>query len=275
MRRLDAISVMLLLTLALAPTPARAQSGEIRLPLIARDSTGSLDTVFFGVHPLASRCIDDQLGEWEIPPDVCCGWHGGLCVGLVDPPIQALDCLGGGVRLDLRRFWSSTQADTFCARFCGVDPIVFRWPPAIALHFDSCRARDPFGGMLIDVDMRTVDSLLIPRGLTSFLIFTYGPRGTTGLSAQERIPTMDALSQNHPNPFNPSTTITYRLARASHVSLVVFDVLGREVLTLLGRSEEPGVKQVRLNAGALPAGVYFYRLMAGGFVETRKMVVQK
>jgi hypothetical protein len=275
MKSLQPHPVALVLSLLVSFTSATAQFGEIRLPLIATDSTPVVDSVHFGLHPLASRCVDLALGEWEIPPDICCGLIPDLCVSLVDPPPQLLDCLGAGVRLDLRHFWSTTQADTYYVRFCGVDPIVFHWPSYIGRHFDSCKARDPFGGMLFNIDMATTDSLLIPPGLTSFLIFTYGPRGTTGILSEEQLPTTNSLSQNFPNPFNPSTTVTYQLASNSHVTLVVFDLLGRDVLTLLDRTEEPGVKCVRFDAGTLSAGVYFYRLIADGFVQTRKMIIQK
>lgn len=275
MKRIQIHPGVLLLSLVVTFMPATAQFGEIRLPLIATDSTSALDSVHFGLHPLASRCIDLQLGEWEIPPDVCCGWSGGLCVSLADPPPQLLDCLGGGVRLDLRHYWNTTQADTYYVRFCGIDPIVLHWPSSIATYFDSCKARDPFGGMLFNIDMTTTDSLSIPRSLTSFLIFTYGPRGTTGISSEKQLPTTNSLSQNFPNPFNPTTIVTYQLVSNSHVTLTVFDLLGREVLTLLDRTEDPGVKHVRFGVGNLSAGVYFYRLKADGFVQTRKMIIQK
>jgi hypothetical protein len=275
MKQLQAHPVILLLSLAVSFAPATAQFGEIRLPLIATDSTSALDSVHFGLHPLATRCIDLQLGEWEIPPDVCCGWSSSLCVSLADPPPPSLDCLGGGVRLDLRLFWSSTQADTYCVRFCGVDPIIFRWPPYIAMHFDSCKARDPFGDMLFNIDMTTTDSLLIPRGLTSFLIFTYGPRGTTSISSEQQLSTTNSLSQNFPNPFNSTTTIEYYLSARSYVTLRVYDVLGRELATIVQGQEEQGLKRVRFNADWLASGVYLYRLSAGGAVRIGKMLLQK
>lgn len=86
-------------------------------------------------------------------------------------------------------------------------------------------------------------------------------------------PTEFSLSQNYPNPFNPSTTISYQLVKQSHVTLKVFDVLGREVATLVNGLEEPGYKSVKFEASKLPSGVYYYRLQAGNYVETKKLLL--
>jgi hypothetical protein len=90
---------------------------------------------------------------------------------------------------------------------------------------------------------------------------------------EETLPTQFSLSQNYPNPFNPSTTVTYELPRASHVTLKVYDALGREVATLVHGLEEPGYKSVEWNASGMSSGVYLYRLTAGHFVQTRKLLV--
>ena len=83
------------------------------------------------------------------------------------------------------------------------------------------------------------------------------------------------LEQNYPNPFNPSTTITYELPRAFQVTLTVFDILGREVSVLVNERREAGVYEVKLDASELASGVYLYRLTAGSFVQTKKMLVVK
>ena len=82
-----------------------------------------------------------------------------------------------------------------------------------------------------------------------------------------------SLSQNYPNPFNPSTTIIYQLPAQIHVTLKVFDVLGREIATLVNSVEQPGYKSVNFNANNFASGVYYYRLQAGNFIETKKLVL--
>jgi hypothetical protein len=83
------------------------------------------------------------------------------------------------------------------------------------------------------------------------------------------------LFANYPNPFNPTTTIRYHLPRASVVQLKVFDILGREVATLVNSRQDRGEHTVEMNAGRLASGVYFYRLEASGFVSVKRMLVVK
>ena len=87
------------------------------------------------------------------------------------------------------------------------------------------------------------------------------------------LPSSFSLAQNYPNPFNPSTTITYSLPSAGHVTLKLFDPLGREVATLLDKTEPAGVNSVRLDASHLSSGVYYYRMVAGSFAESKQMMV--
>jgi hypothetical protein len=88
-------------------------------------------------------------------------------------------------------------------------------------------------------------------------------------------PTDFSLSQNYPNPFNPSTTISYQLSVSNKVCLQVFDLLGREVVTLVNMTEQTGRHTVHWNAEAMPSGIYFYRLQSGTFIETKKIVLLK
>ncbi|MGD0591238.1 MAG: endo-1,4-beta-xylanase [Bacteroidota bacterium] len=89
------------------------------------------------------------------------------------------------------------------------------------------------------------------------------------------LPLTYQLEQNFPNPFNPMTTIRYSVAKSSNVSLKVFDILGREVQTLVNAMQAPGLYTVTLNAQGLGSGVYFYRLNAGTFTETKKLMLLK
>jgi photosystem II stability/assembly factor-like uncharacterized protein len=87
------------------------------------------------------------------------------------------------------------------------------------------------------------------------------------------IPSTYGLEQNYPNPFNPSTTITYQLPVRTHVRLGIFNVLGQEVMALQNGEYAAGPHVVRFDASGLSSGVYFYRLDAGTFTQTRKCVL--
>ena len=100
--------------------------------------------------------------------------------------------------------------------------------------------------------------------------------GTAAGIAEQRVqPLVYALSQNFPNPFNPSTLIRYQLAGAGPVRLTVYDILGREVATLVDGMQQPGAHEARFDGGGLSSGVYLYRLQTYGFVQQRKMILQK
>ncbi|QQS35009.1 MAG: T9SS type A sorting domain-containing protein [Ignavibacteriales bacterium] len=83
------------------------------------------------------------------------------------------------------------------------------------------------------------------------------------------------LEQNYPNPFNPVTTINYSLAQNNFVSLTVYDVLGREVATLVDEFREAGIYEVEFDGSQLASGVYYYQLKVGEFVQTKKMILTK
>jgi hypothetical protein len=84
-----------------------------------------------------------------------------------------------------------------------------------------------------------------------------------------------ALEQNFPNPFNPITTIGYVLKDKSNTKLILFDAIGKEVAELVNEEQDKGFHKVDFNASNLPSGVYFYRIQAGSFVETKKMILLK
>ncbi len=97
----------------------------------------------------------------------------------------------------------------------------------------------------------------------------------TAVEDQNDIPPTFVLNQNYPNPFNPSTTIRYELPGPSDVRLSVYDLLGREVSVLVNERGEAGAHEVELNASGLSSGVYFYRIHAGPFVQTRTLSLVK
>jgi hypothetical protein len=97
----------------------------------------------------------------------------------------------------------------------------------------------------------------------------------TGTGEEKELPTEFAVSQNYPNPFNPSTLIEYALPTESSVRLEVFGVLGQRIATLVEEQKSAGYHAVRFDAGQLPSGIYYYRIVAGDFIQVRKMLLVK
>jgi hypothetical protein len=103
----------------------------------------------------------------------------------------------------------------------------------------------------------------------------YEPVIATDISRQYVMLEEFKLHQNYPNPFNPSTTIKYEIKELADVELKVFDILGREITTLVHEQKSVGSYEIEFNASSLSSGIYFYRLQAGSFVATKKMILMK
>jgi len=108
------------------------------------------------------------------------------------------------------------------------------------------------------------------------------PTGINDGSKEEKIKHNFYLSQNYPNPFNPSTTIKFTIPnvgdenfRPIQTKLIVYDILGREVKTLVNEIKSPGTYEVKFDASGLSSGIYFYTLQSGTFIQTRKMTLMK
>ena len=109
-------------------------------------------------------------------------------------------------------------------------------------------------------------------------ITAYGVSGCSGavsVDKDEPLPSEYSLTQNYPNPFNPSTTIKYSIPEASFVNIKVFNLIGQEITELVNKELQKGNYEISFDATNLPSGVYFYRLEAGNFVQTRKMILMK
>jgi hypothetical protein len=87
------------------------------------------------------------------------------------------------------------------------------------------------------------------------------------------IPTEFSLMQNYPNPFNPTTTISFALPSKAFVKLTVFDLIGREIAVLTSEELPAGTYTRQWNAVNMASGIYFYRIQAGSFVETKKLIL--
>jgi hypothetical protein len=105
------------------------------------------------------------------------------------------------------------------------------------------------------------------------VLYTTDPTGIPANPRDAEIPGSAELHQNYPNPFNPSTTIKYKLPTSSLARLSVYDILGREVSVLVNERRDAGTHDVKFDAGRLSSGVYFYRLQAGDFTQTKRLLL--
>jgi hypothetical protein len=164
--------------------------------------------------------------------------------------------------------------------------LVFEEGPSADIHLqwatfrdasDQCSLSRIWGGIhppIDDIPGRKIGMKIGPEA------FTLAEKYFTGqvLSAEavpNAAPTGWELAQNYPNPFNPSTTISFHIAEPSHVTLTVYDVVGREIASLIDESMPAGTFQKQWNAEGMPSGVYYYRFQAGQFTETKKCIVMK
>ncbi|PJA98157.1 MAG: hypothetical protein CO128_08785 [Ignavibacteriales bacterium CG_4_9_14_3_um_filter_30_11] len=120
-------------------------------------------------------------------------------------------------------------------------------------------------------------SFLLKNGPDLSFAHTWGVIAPiTGIERENNlIPDNFTLSQNYPNPFNPSTLINYSIPVPGLVTIKVYDMLGREVTTLINSEQAAGNYKLTFDASTLASGVYFYRIMSNNFVSTKKMLLMK
>lgn len=126
-----------------------------------------------------------------------------------------------------------------------------------------------------DLDGRT-DIAITSSSDSLYVLYNLGG-GTVGVQNEEikYNPTSFSLAQNFPNPFNPTTTIQYSLPKAENVTLKIYNLLGEEVKTLVNDYQQAGKHSVQFNSNNLASGIYLYRLQAGSFIHTKKMILIK
>ena len=135
-------------------------------------------------------------------------------------------------------------------------------------RFSDISDLPPYGP---DLRNEQIDSTLIPIGEVEDYMIQI--EKATGVAANHSAPAEFRLYQNSPNPFNPTTTIKFDVARPSLVQLTVYDMLGRQVVTLVNKKYQPGSYKTTFNAGRLASGIYFCRIRMGDFEQTHKMLL--
>ena len=148
-----------------------------------------------------------------------------------------------------------------------------------------------FGGTGGTNNVETLDNLDGTGRYVEFLLQTLGtnvsafsineieiygvPESTGVVDKGSNLPLSYSLSQNYPNPFNPSTEIRYSIPNATKVILIVYNLLGQKVATLVDAERSPGTYEIKFDSHQLSSGIYFYTLRAGSFLKTKKMILLK
>ncbi|HPD25189.1 MAG TPA: polysaccharide deacetylase family protein [Candidatus Marinimicrobia bacterium] len=137
----------------------------------------------------------------------------------------------------------------------------------------------------ISQNSEKINSKIVEIGTTKYLMFNVIPdEGDIILVKNvanaiqlkdEELPTTPYLKQNYPNPFNPKTTIAYSISQKSFVTLRVYNLFGQEVVTLVNEDKIPGEYTVEFDGSYLPSGTYFYKICAGDFSSTKKLILLK
>ena len=122
---------------------------------------------------------------------------------------------------------------------------------------------------------RTIEFGPLSSDEMQFVFYTYFTGQISPVNDNEPVPIMFELVQNYPNPFNPTTSIQYSVISHQFVSLKVYDVLGKEIATLVNEYKAAGKHQAVFDARQIPSGVYFYQMEAGDFRQTKKMVLMR
>lgn len=183
----------------------------------------------------------------------------------------------------------ATLAKAFCrwakdTLAVGLDPLVGSFPKNIFVFDFFHSLAGPDGMLPNELASSSTDShpnsagttIAAPQLVTQIWNAALAYESPTAVEdAPPFLPEMPSLEQNYPNPFNPTTTIRFTLPRASHVTLTLYDVLGRQVLTLLNSTRPAGVHEVPVRAGDISSGTYVYRIQVGDFVAVKRLSVLK
>jgi hypothetical protein len=178
------------------------------------------------------------------------------------------------------------QSDFACAFFCAGFFLFFIYQNANAQFQLRCESLSVTGGVAASSEHTVLeivgqayptepasnDDFILHPGFIPCLLLGSTTRVEEPLATAE-MPTAFALRQNYPNPFNPATKIEYAVSARQWVSLKVYDVLGKEVATLIDERKPAGFYRVEFEARDLPSGVYFYKMTAGEFAAVRKLVL--
>ena len=229
-------------------------------------------TLWFGVNTSATRCVDPTLGETYLAPvntlcDTC------MDARFVDPQGYS-ECMDLGMQTDIRAYINDAQVDTYKISVWPINAEhTFTWPDLNTYYSGTIRLIDAYGGTYVNVDMKSTN--IVVTNMNQLLIIAESPVIVPTSVHEQYTPGRIDLFQNYPNPFNPVTKIKFETPNSGFVTLKVFDVFGREVVTLVNGYTQAGSQEVSFDASSFASGMYFYRLQAGEITRIRKMVFLK
>ncbi|MBI4547843.1 MAG: T9SS type A sorting domain-containing protein [Ignavibacteriae bacterium] len=261
------------------------------IPLSVRETGSARDSIFFGVSPVATDGIDPMAGEYELPPTT----SGKFDVRFVSN-VSSPGLIGEGLRFNLHDFSTYSQRDTFTVRFqpgTGSYPFIFSWPRSFIQRICDSMILTDGAGMRIDMKTDPDSTASVTNSAVStVMIIEYGAFPLVDVKPIVReLPKGYMLSQNYPNPFNPTTQIEFSTETAAQIVVIVYDVLGKEIVRLVNAAFYPGYYTVQWDGKnevgtQMPSGVYYVRMTAvpagveagrneQPFVVTRKMMMLK
>ncbi len=238
----------------------------VRLTLQAGKSLDQLGG--FGIAPKAKTGFDAAY-DLPHPPNPPASDY----VYLTFPHPEWGSVIGPNFSADVRAFAKSTVWNFVAGSTSNSTAAILSWdsskvPNGVSLSLTDLSHK----GNLINMKTTGTYKFTI-NGVDSLQIISSVITGI--FEPSPAAPSNFALSQNYPNPFNPSTVISFDIPKQSIVKLVVYDILGRSIKTLVDEMKSPGNYKVRFDASMLTSGVYFYRITAGNFTDSKKLLLIK
>jgi hypothetical protein len=212
-----------------------------------------------------------------------------------DPGWEGVDDANKAVRNIIIDLGKNSQAQQFIAYYLydSVSTIYLPKQVKVSVSTDNVNFTDAGSLLIPNIEAGTsaasykcvgtlsnpVDARYVKFSVTPGSAWTFDDEyevrnnNVSGINDVTGIPKEYSLSQNYPNPFNPSTIINYQITKKDNVSLKVFDILGKEIATLVNEEKPAGIYSVNFKASSIPSGVYFYQIRSGSYVVTKKMVL--
>jgi len=247
-------------------------SAQISIPFNVYDNAGGQKILQFGLDQTATESIDIHLGESDLPPYPPSGAFdarfllpennfSGSLSSILDYRFAAAFPFSGAIEHRLR--YQSAEGATIM--YLGWD-----FPSEV-----TGLLQDLVGGVIVNVPISGtgVYELTNFTGINQLKLFIYYDNVVTGIDDDINNPAGFYLEQNYPNPFNPETIIKFSIAEESHVNLSIFNMLGELITELKNEMMLTGKYEIIFNSANLTSGIYLYRITAGDFISTKKMIL--